>query len=114
MDRSVLAAIAALSLIEGACVTPQRGDAAERVSRALPGIGDQVAFDHPDCPVERIKLIRSGPDTTYASATTADWDVCGAVRRYKGFAGGPGSLFTWVDVTSLYPASALPAPLPPR
>ena len=57
--------------------------------------------------VERIRLVRSGPDTTYATATTADLDVCGVVRRYKGFAGGPGSLFTWVDVTSLYPASSL-------
>ncbi len=114
MKGSALAAVAVLSVATGACVTPQRGDAAARVSRALPGIGDQVAFDYPGCPVEPIRLVRSGPDTTYASATTADWDVCGVVRRYKGFASGPGSLYTWVDVTSLYPASALPAPLGPR
>jgi hypothetical protein len=114
MKRLGLAAVAALSLWTGGCVTPQRGDTPARVSRALPTIGEQVAFDHPDCPVERIRLIRSGPDAPMTTATTADWDICGAVRRYKSFGGGRGSYDTWLDVTSLYPPSSLPAPLAPR
>ncbi len=35
-----------------------------------------------------------------------DLDVCGKTRRYKMFGASPGQ---WLDVTSLYPASALPA-----
>ena len=45
---------------------------------------------------------------------TVDLDVCGLVRRYKALAGGVGQpSIAWLDVTTLYPASSLPPPLPP-
>ena len=67
----------------------------------------QVQFDH-GCPAEKIRLIR------YDGSRAVDLDVCGVVRRYKSFgSGGVGYATTLVDVTTLYPASALPAPLPP-
>ena len=68
-----------------------------------------AAFDH-GCPKERIRLIRAGP---FGGAGGADLDVCGAVRRYKVVAGWSESTSTWLDVTSAYPPSALPPPLPP-
>jgi hypothetical protein len=60
------------------------------------GLAETVKFDH-GCPRDRTLFIREGP-------WTVDLDVCGAVRRYKGVGG------SWVDVTSLYPASSLPPP----
>jgi len=43
-----------------------------------------------------------------------DLDVCNVVRRYKSFGSGDvGYVPTLVDVITLYPASALPTPLPP-
>ncbi len=68
-------------------------------------LADAATFDH-GCPRERIRVVREARDG-------ADLDVCGAVRRYKHFGGGAHVPGTWLDVTSLYPASALPAPLPP-
>src|SRR5512138_2830800 len=89
MKGSALAVLALLSLASSACVTPRRGDTAAQVARALPTSGEQVAFDHPGCPAERIRLIRSGPDSPMAiHHTTLDWYVCGVVRRYKAFGGG--------------------------
>jgi len=64
---------------------------------ARQGLVETVTFEH-GCPRDRILLIREGP-------STLDLDVCGAVRRYKGVEAG-----SWVDVTSLYPASSLPPP----
>ncbi len=65
-----------------------------------------VAFDH-GCPEERIRFIRSSSHNLDAMPTL-DLDVCGSVRRYKAMGGhGP-----YLDVTSLYPPSSLPAPLP--
>ena len=96
-----------MALIVSGCAT-----AGQPVSQVhvgpLSGVGRQVAFDH-GCPEERIMVIRS-------EVPTVDLDVCGVVRRYKSVAGGANSsppAGTWLDVTSSYPPSALPAPLPP-
>jgi hypothetical protein len=68
----------------------------------------QIEFDY-GCPAQRIRLIR------YDGHHAVDLDVCGVVRRYKSFGGGePGNTPTLVDMTSLYPADALPSPLPPQ
>jgi hypothetical protein len=100
-------------LTAATCVTPSSGNPAADVTTgnlvggALdpPALAEQVAFDS-GCARERIILIRT-------EGTTADLDVCGTVRRFKAFAyRAGGSAFTWLDVTSLYPPSWLPAPLP--
>lgn len=96
-----------MALIVSGCAT-----AGQPVSQVyvgpLSGVGRQVAFDH-GCPEQRIMVIR-------AEAPTVDLDVCGVVRRYKSVGGGESSpsTGTWLDVTSSYPPSALPAPLPPK
>jgi hypothetical protein len=95
-----------LGFAASACVTP-----GEPLSNAVIGplstVNGQVAFDH-NCPDDRIRLIRT-------DGVTIDLDVCGQVRRYKPSASGlAGPQATWWDVTSMYPASALPAPLPPK
>lgn len=97
-----------VGLVGSGCATAGHG---EPVSNATFGtlstVSAQVAFDH-NCPKDRIRVIRS-------EANTVDLDVCGAVRRYKSVASGQtgGPNYTWMDVTSAFPASALPAPLPP-
>ncbi len=101
------AAMLVLLMATGACVTAKPG---QKVGVAtvgeLSGIASPVEFDH-SCPRERIRLIRS-------QRGTVDLDVCGSVRRYKSFApASESSGGTWLDVTSLYPPSALPPPLPP-
>ncbi len=99
--------IGLMAIIVSGCAT-----AGQPVSQVhvgpLSGVGGQVAFDH-GCPEERIRLIRS-------EWPTVDLDVCGVVRRYKSVASGASSSpsYAWLDVTSSYPPSALPAPLPPR
>jgi hypothetical protein len=96
-----------MALVVSGCAT-----AGQPVSQVhvgpLSGVGRQVAFDH-GCPEERIMVIRS-------DVPTVDLDVCGVVRRYKSVAGGASSSSTdtWLDVTSSYPPSALPAPLPTK
>ncbi len=68
----------------------------------------QVEFDY-GCPAQKIRLIR------YDGHRAVDLDVCGVVRRYKSFGGEEaGKTPTLVDVTRLYPADALPKPLPPE
>lgn len=96
-----------VTLSMGACVTAKPGQkVGVSTVGELSGIASPVEFDH-SCPRERIRLIRS-------QRGTVDLDVCGSVRRYKSFAAASeGSGATWLDVTSLYPPSALPPPLPP-
>jgi len=65
----------------------------------------QAQFDH-YCPRERVRVIRSLGGTY--SVSSVDVDVCGVARRYR-YIYDNG----WVDVTALFPASSLPAPLPP-
>ncbi len=92
-----------LGLAASACFTPGRGDTVPNTFVGpFSDLGDQVAFDH-NCPKERVRLVRRGP-----AARTVDLDVCGTVRRYRMVEN------SWLDVTSLYPASSLPAPLPPK
>jgi len=77
-------------------------------------LASQVSFDH-RCSADRIRVIRLSED-----ALTVDLDVCGGVHRYKGFmsiafwGNSQQEAVTWLDVTSLYPASTLPEPLPPQ
>lgn len=114
--KTLLRASPAFLVLAAACVgvTPAPGTRLSEVSRGdlvNDAMRTQVAFDHA-CPPERIRLIRADAPTF---ATTVDLDVCGAVRRYKAFMdltpGEAASRPTWVDVTSLYPASSLPAAL---
>jgi len=114
--KTLLRASPALLLLAASCagVTPAPGTRLSEVSTGDTVMGamrTQVAFDH-GCPPERIRLIRADAPVF---ATTVDLDICGAVRRYKAFMdltpGESASRPTWVDVTSLYPASALPAAL---
>lgn len=88
-----------------ACATvakPKKGTALVEASPLFSELANTAAFDH-GCPEERVLFMRM-------SVNTFDLDVCGAVRRYKMF-GSFGSGFTYLDVTSLYPASSLPPPL---
>lgn len=116
--KTLLRASPALLLLAAACVgvTPAPGTRLSEVSHGdivNDAMRTQVAFDH-RCAPERIRVIRAD---TATFATTVDLDVCGAVRRYKAFMdltpGESVSRPTWVDVTSLYPASSLPAALSP-
>lgn len=107
MDLRIAAAVV-LVMATSACVTAKPGQkVGVSTVGELSGIAGPVEFDH-SCPKERIRLIRS-------RRGTVDLDVCGSVRRYKSFApaseNDPGP--TWLDVTSMYPPGALPAPLPP-
>jgi hypothetical protein len=100
--RTIIAGLAVVAL--AACATPGPGS---RLTEANPSIRDQVEFDH-HCPPEKVRIIRKA-----AGGTTADLDICGVVRRYKAFGtGSPVDAVTWLDVTTLYPANTLPAPLP--
>lgn len=80
----------------------------------VPAVANAASFDH-GCPPEQIRVIRADA-SSFESANTIDLDVCGAVRRYKAFKvvhpNGMEWIATWLDATSLYPASSLPAPLP--
>jgi hypothetical protein len=111
-ERVALAAL--LTLVMAGCATtmPASGEPASLASPST--VADTAAFDH-GCPLERVRMLRA--DAKYVNVTsTVDLDVCGAVRRYKGFRGFEGNTSTtsqtWVDVTSLYPPSTLPAPIP--
>jgi hypothetical protein len=106
--RAALLALAVVST--SACVGARSGAPLAGVNTGpLTTLAATVSFDH-GCPAERIRVIRMAPP--YEGYGGADVDVCGVVRRYKRF-GAHGSFDTWLDVTSLYPASALPPPLPP-
>lgn len=103
--RSVGIVCMVVGLVASGCATPGAG---ARLTEANPTIQSQVEFDH-QCPPEKVRIIRSA-----TRGTTVDLDICGVVRRYKAFGtGNPGDAVTWLDVTNAYPASALPAPLPP-
>ena len=67
----------------------------------LDALGRQVEFEH-GCPPSKVRLIRRS-----SAGAIYDLDVCGAVRRYESVSRG-----AWLDVTALFPASALPTPLP--
>ncbi len=98
----------AIAIVMSGCVTASPGEPVGKVNfGSISTVGAQVAFDH-GCPLERIRIIRS-------EGSTVDLDVCGIVRRYKSVASGApaGPAYTWLDVTGSYPASVLPAPLPP-
>ena len=81
-------------------------------ARAI-SLATQVEFDY-QCARDRVRVIRSSED-----GLTVDLDVCSVVRRYTGFShraswGIVQEYVSWREVTSLYPASALPPPLPPQ
>ena len=107
-----------LATLAGACAAPRTG-ANLTESNSLTATSDiksQVAFDH-GCPLERVRVIRSlpaGSSSAIGTVGTVDLDVCGLVRRYKALAGGVGQpSLAWLDVTTLYPATSRPPPLPP-
>lgn len=106
------ALIAVLALGQTACATmPAQGTSASEIGALR--LAGTASFDH-GCPSGNVRVIRA--DAAFVNeATTVDLDVCGAVRRYKVFRASGGNLLSqaWVDVTVLYPASTLPAPLPP-
>ena len=115
--RTVLTVAGLMTFGIAGCVTavPPAGTSLATVESPVGTIlplAAEVAFDH-NCPADRIRIIRANA-ASLESATTVDLDVCGAVRRYKPIRAGEhyGLAATWLDVTSLYPASALP-PLPP-
>ena len=95
-------AIAFFALSTAACATAfTPGESVADINSGdFIALGHQVEFDYA-CASDRIRVIRG-------AYIAFDLDVCGAVRRYK-YVGR-----TWLDVTTLYPASALPAPLPPK
>lgn len=98
--------VGVVGLVMSGCATAGHGDPVSNATfGTLTTVAPQVSFDY-SCPNERIRVIRS-------ERNTVDLDVCGAVRRYKSFASGQATGYTWLDVTNAYPASALPAPLPP-
>ena len=104
--KTIAMLVGVVALMSSACVTTPGPntpltDVASPLANRFNTLADQVAFDHP-CPPERVRVIRS-------EWHTVDADVCGVVRRYKSIGGVDA---TWVDVTTLYPASALPPPLP--
>ncbi|HTN52170.1 MAG TPA: hypothetical protein VML50_07185 [Anaeromyxobacter sp.] len=68
----------------------------------LSGLSGTAQFDY-GCPPKKVLLIRCGP-------SACDLDVCGSVHRYMAFHGI--NSVNWLDVTSMYPASSLPPPLP--
>jgi hypothetical protein len=96
-----------VALITGGCAATRSGVPLSNFYIGdLSFAGRQVAFDH-DCPEDHVRIIR-------AEGPTIDLDVCGAVRRYKVVAGpGQYNYPVLLDVTSAYPVTALPAPLPP-
>ena len=95
-----------VGLVASGCATAGHGDPVGNATYGTLGtVAAQVSFDY-DCPKDRILVIRS-------ERNTVDLDVCGTVRRYKSFASGQATGYTWLDVTNAYPASALPPPLPP-
>lgn len=105
---SSLALISSL-VLSGCATIPPSGSPASEASPLT--VASSAAFDH-GCPLEQVRIIRA--DAEYiVRASTVDLDVCGSVRRYKVIrdSGGPAHRQTWLDVTSLYPASSLPAPL---
>ncbi len=107
--RAMACVVGLSGFLAAGCVTASPGESLAKVNFGFfNSLGAQVAFDH-GCPQERIILIRS------EGTSTADVDVCGVVRRYKSVTGvaGSGTSFTWLDVTTAYPPSALPAPLAP-
>ena len=98
-------AVTFLVMAGTACAGPSAGS---RLSEANEWVQDQVEFDH-GCPSANVRIIRRDK-----RGGTVDLDICGVVRRYKGFGtGNAGDLTTWLDVTTLYPAASLPQPLPP-
>jgi hypothetical protein len=108
--RTFVLTTAVIGLAATECTAPGQGQSAVSLPAQVTSAGDKVVIDHEECPPERIRIIRSGPES---APNTIDWDVCGSVRRYKPFASMPGPGYIWVDVTPDYPASSLPAPLPP-
>jgi hypothetical protein len=101
--KSHCLAICLLALSSAACSsTPKRGESVAGIMTGwLVGLASRAEFDH-GCPAQRVRVIRTDPQGI------ADLDVCGAVRRYLAISA------TWLDVTALYPASALPKPLAPE
>lgn len=102
--KSVAMTAGLIGLIVSGCVVAQPRPGASLPEMNYSGLADQVAFEH-GCAPERIRVIRSAP-----MRLVMDLDVCGVVRRYKLF--GDAAPVTWLDVTSLYPASSIPPPLP--
>ena len=98
MKRVVLGA----GLMLASCATPLRTSTGEP-GYLDAGLTAAVGFDH-DCTAPNIKIIRKASDA-------ADLDVCGQVRRYREV-GSQNGLPLWLDVTALYPASALPSSAP--
>jgi hypothetical protein len=117
MARSFL--LLALAVVGFGCAAPKAGGNLDEKNQltAGSGVGRQVEFDH-GCPPEKVRVIRFLSGDPYGGGSgvgTVDLDVCGAVRRYKAFAGGMAQTsIVWLDVTSLYPPASLPAPLPQK
>ena len=108
-----IALLALASLLPACAAMDVRRAESERLARLShqppgvelvdPSLPLQVEFDH-GCPLDRIRLIRG------FQSQTVDVDVCGSTRRYVSQWRGPGAPGSWLDVTSLLPPSALPAP----
>jgi hypothetical protein len=97
MSRSFVLAVFAVSQVS--CATLKTADGGSTIVDT--NLVSTVSFDH-QCSPEKIVILRSA-NWTY------DLGVCGKTRRYKRFAAGRSiNSAEWVDVTSLYPASALP------
>ena len=97
-------AVTCLAAVTTACATAAK-PGTTLVESGYSDFRNQVAFDYAGCPLDHVRVIRTIQLTT-------DIDVCGVVRRYRAF--WEGNSFGWLDVTSLYPPSALPPPLPPQ
>ena len=93
----------ALVLLLAGCATPLQTTTGEAAYLNADLI-DAVEFDH-RCSAQSIRIIRKGRDV-------ADLNVCGQVRRYREVGTTHGSLQLWLDVTTLYPPSALPSLTP--
>ena len=102
MGFKLVVMVGALTVV--ACVTAPVPGSSVSEHNWTEVLSSQVQFDYA-CAPDLIRVVRtSGGLAPY----NIDVDVCGSVRRYR-YTG-----FGWLDVTSLYPPSALPAPLPPK
>jgi len=92
-----------LVLLVAGCATPLQTSTGGTAYLDKDLIG-AVEFDH-GCSAQDMRIIRTGRGVV-------DLNVCGQVRRYRVVGTTHGTLPLWLDVTSLYPPSALPSAAP--